>query len=252
MNIATIPTSHCGKFKEHEIYIGAQRGNLTESQWYRPKLKSLSLYREAISKCDLDWIQKDTILLCVCNFWKKCHGHVLLYLAMKKNGMISNVIEYDAFSPFSHTYESPLIYAQKTFKSLAHAYYWEKSRNGNINIKRNLLLLHKLLSLKFEQCKSFRELLIQHKNDYLVQNTTHPFWGKGEQGNEIKVWSGQNIGGWMIMHLLPHDLARNRRKLIYVCEGEVNTSFMKGLQLIDKHITKSNLSPFEPLEQRNV
>lgn len=236
MDIITIPPIHNGHFKENEIYVGDQRNNLPRSKWYMPEIRSLSLYRDVVSNSNFDEMKDDTILMCLCNFWKKCHGHVLLYLAMKKNNHIVNLVIIDAFSPLSHTYKFPFTYEQKEYVSLAEAYYSKRKENKQMRVNQTLTLLYTMLTLKYEQCKEFRELLVQHENDLIVQNAAHAFWGKGD-GEDVKSWSGQNIGGWLIMHIFKkHCKSQHRRKLIYVCEGEVNTNLLKGLQLVNKSI----------------
>jgi hypothetical protein len=257
MDIITVPASHNGVLKKNQVYIGPHRGKLSRSFWYMPHILSLSLYREELEKWDLSWITDDIELLCVCNYWKKCHGHILLYLGMKKLNYNHSIVSYELdSSPFSNAFSFQFNYKGHVFDSLAHAYYWERSnchesllpsslplsmaakkynelmqKKERLSLRDNVKLLFYLLQQKHAQCEQFKKLLDEHKNDFILHNITHPFWGKGS-GEMVYNCNGQNINGWLIMCLINDTLAQCRKKLIYVCEGEMNVSIARGLQFI--------------------
>lgn len=241
--------------KSEYIYIGSSK---LGSKWYVPHLKSLKDYRNYVeANNNIEELEGKT-LTCNCDFWKKCHGHILVYLLMQRNNFQMRIIEFsEDSSPLSNSYPFPFQYEGELFGSLAHAYYWEKSNRNpslldqnslksvvelfskipltqrcKITTQKTIQLFYLLLCKKYELCVEFQRLVDKHQDNFILQATPNNFWGKGN-GLSIKKQTGQNITGWLIMHLKRRNLNLYRKKIIFVCEGEANLNLMRGLKLVN-------------------
>lgn len=230
-----------GKKSEHhvlcdkEVYIGPKRNNLKQSQWYEKDAKSLKQYREIIEKRGgLEQISNKT-LLCFCNFWKKCHGHVLVYLCMKQFEKPIQVYRYreTAACPLSNFFKFDFHFWMHEYRSVTECYYMRKHGAREKELQYAVANVFKMLQKKMEQCVPFREMLLNTVNDsFIIQDSVSTFWGSGNLSSDVCDISGQNIGGWLLMYLLCKDVKELRKKLIFVTHGNVNTKMLQGLKLV--------------------
>lgn len=251
-----------GALDSKYVYIGPSKSH---SKWYLPNLKSLKDYREyVVANHNIEELQ-GKILTCNCDFWKKCHGHVLVYLLMKKNKVEMTIVEFSEDTcPLSNSYPFSFQYQGELFGSVAHAYYWEKSNRDpsllhDNNLKsvvdkfskippakrckltthKTVQMLYKMLCKKYQLCSEFKQMVDKNQDNFLLQSTSNKFWGKGYglswkmQKNSLKNQTGQNITGWLIMHLNKRNVNYYRKKIIFLCKGEVNLNLMKGLHFVN-------------------
>lgn len=251
---------HISKNDVNTVYIGFKKPH---SKWYKPDIKCLKDYKEYI-KTNCNILELDNcVLQCHCNFWKKCHGHILVFLLLEKKGTTMDIISFNLDdSPFSNSYVFPFVYCEYSFFSLAHAYYWEKSgRNStilkcenlksaaakfkdckkkNLALKETIQLFYNLLCEKYQQCLEFKELINKHKNDFILQNTSSRFWGKGDISQcTLSTQNGQNIAGWLLMMLWNENKNFYRKKLIFLNEGIVNAPLINGLKLVMQSLERN-------------
>lgn len=254
---------HEGKCSENEVYISFSKGEQSASKWYLKHIRSLKEYAEYIqadkTTFPLSELENKT-LVCWCDFWKKCHGHVLMYLCAEHAGTGAiRVEEFTSQSPLSNCYPFPFTFENVAFKSLIHAYYWVKSsRNplilewdgsslkelcqtfksiqnkASLSFGENMRLLHHLLTLKKDQCGEFRDAL--SPDTFYIENRNEKTFGKGPKGNHVENYSGWNVSGWLIMSLCSPDVCDLRKKLILACKGIVNENFMSGLRAVHNTI----------------
>lgn len=231
------------------------------SKWYRPELKSLQEYRKYVSKnLDIKELQ-DKTLICRCDFWKKCHGHILVYLSMlDANVMIKEfTFKETEKSPLSNSYPFSFRYEGHTFSSISHAYHWERSKRSNallnhkniedvyeafhlcndrahLSVKKTIRLLYCLLVEKYKRCPEFKALVDENNDNLIQQDNKNGFWSKGSHDyqDEMKNQGSQNVGGWLIMFLKVGDINVHRKKIIYLCKGEVSEGLMRGLKLVHR------------------
>ena len=228
-------------FHRERVYIGVG------SIWHRKDAKCLNDYKKLVTAEEIDQL-KDKILECKCDFWKRCHGHVLMYLC---SGDV-NVEEFSPNSPLSNSYPFSFVYKGETFESLLHAYYWEKSgqsasvlrardKKAILNAAKSacvaylsthetIRLLFSMLSMKYQQCAAFREAL--SSDNFLIEDREkNPFFGKGE-GTNVCNYDGQNVLGWLLMYVQEQQVVKLRRRLILACKGIMNVDMVRGLKLI--------------------
>lgn len=126
-------------------------------------------------------------------------------------------------SPLSNFFPTRLTVWNMTFKSSEHAYQHKKCVTvGNNSAAANVLqaetpleaknignsvqsndnwkdirqgVMYQILKLKSRQCPQFHQFLLQSCDRQLVEDTTHPYWGRGHQGN------GLNMLGKLLMML---------------------------------------------------
>lgn len=125
--------------------------------------------------------------------------------------------------PLSNFHLVSLHVYQRFFKSLEHAYQWRKGKylrmdsvaeriamtktpreakdiadnelqtNGSNWYYDKKLIMHDLLIAKSEQCPAFVQALLQSGQDDIVEDTNHPYWARGKNGQ------GQNMLGKLLM-----------------------------------------------------
>lgn len=103
--------------------------------------------------------------------------------------------------------ETPIVFRGISFDTVENAYQWAKAtEHGEFYLaeqiknktakkamfmgkkiktsekweKSKVHLMTKLVLLKKESCKEYRDFLLSSTTAILVENTYHPFWGKGE------------------------------------------------------------------------
>jgi hypothetical protein len=245
------------------------------------------MYREQVEsekRSDLHELEGKT-LACFCSVMKRCHGNVLIYLLAKhtlKNERLFDEYLYGGdLCVLSNSFLMKFVSADKPrrkFTSLAHAYYYfcaEKSAAGSemlgailkstslkeastvfakcmptpvlIDLTTKVLLLYKLLLLKWRQSKAFRRACRSNSQLLLIQQSDNAVWGRGK-GNSVKDYSGKNVGGWLLVALCENKCCtseedsaatsqstlfdRMKMRLIRCTKGFVNLNLLQGAELV--------------------
>ena len=99
--------------------------------------------------------------------------------------------------------------------------------------ERRLDIMKEINHAKFDQCKDYRDRLLNTGNAYLIEDTADPIWGRGNDGKGL--------------NLLGHIHMENRKKLLQLQQGAPQQiSVNIGGTLLDR------TSPFVPRPRRNI